>query len=311
MRAHWKSKRPKNLDGPARIVKRPGMNFRFPYLAALAWLLLRGSTSAHAAQTASDKRLVVIEPSTSGQLSKSAKERLRKAITEVVTRNGITLVPSATLPDRLLHCEIPGCLPQIAAATGATLVLHVQARFAKESFKLTVHLWNADEGKLLGKDGRDCPICDEQDLWGSAALLTQGLLEHGLRQPEKASPLIPPSAAAAPQQPPPPVPLVTTPAAPPVEAKGPNKLAEYSGFALAAAGLATLVVGSYYIIVDGKSACSQCDDVHDTSKYGRPMVIAGGLALLGGAALVTWSLWPANTQVAVGPSGLLLSGRFQ
>jgi len=285
------------------------MNLRFPCLAVLAWLLLRGSTFAHAAETASDKRLVVVEPSTSGQLSKNAKERLRKAITEVVTRNGITLVPSATLPDRLLHCEIPGCLPQIAAATGATLVLHVQARFAKESFKLTVHLWNADEGKLLGKDGRDCPICDEQDLWGSAALLTQGLLEQGLRPPEKASPLIPPSAAAA--APPPPPPLVTAPAAPPVEAKGPNKIAEYTGFALAGAGLATLLAGSYYIIVDGKSACSKCDDVRDTAKYGRPMAIAGGVALLGGAGLLTWSLWPSNTQVAVGPSGLLLSGRFQ
>jgi hypothetical protein len=286
------------------------MNLRFPCLAALAWLLLRGSTSAHAAETAADKRLVVIEPSTSVQLSKNAKERLRKAIIEVVTRNGITLVPSTTLPDRLLHCEIPGCLPQIAAATGATLVLDVQARFAKESFKLVIHLWNADEGKLLGKDGRDCPICDEQDLWGSAALLTQGLLEQGLRPPEKASPIISASAVAAPQ-PPSPAPLVTTPVAPPVEAKGPNTLAEYAGFALAAAGLATLLAGSYYMIVDGKSACSKCDDVRDTAKYGRPMAIAGGVALAGGAGLLTWSLWPAHTQVAVGPSGLLLSGRFQ
>jgi hypothetical protein len=201
-------------------------------------------------------------------------------------------------------------LPQIAAATGATLVLHVQARFAKESFKLSILLWNADEGKLLGKDGRDCPICDEQDLWGSAALLTQGLLEQGLRPPEKASPLIPPAAAVAPQVSPQ-APLVTAPAAPQAKAQGSNGLAEYSGFALAAAGLATLVVGSYYVIVDGKSACTKCDDVRDTSKYGWPMAIAGGVALLGGAGLVTWSLWPSNAQVAVGPSGLLLSGRFQ
>jgi hypothetical protein len=288
------------------------MNLRFPCLAALAWMLLRGSasTSAHAAETAADKRLVVIEPSSSGQLSKNAKERLRKAIAEVVTRKGITLVPSATLPDRLLHCEIPGCLPQIAAATGATLVLHVQARFAKESFKLTIHLWNADEGKLLGKDGRDCPICDEQDLWGSAALLTQGLIEQSLRQPEKVSPLIPPSAAVAPQLAPQ-APLVTAPVAPPVEAKGPNRFAEYSGLALAAAGLATLVVGSYLIAVDGNSACSKCDDVRDTSKYGWPMAIAGGVALLGGASLVTWSLWPSNAQLAVGPGGLQLAGTFQ
>jgi hypothetical protein len=259
---------------------------------------------------ADGKRLVVIEPSSSSQLSKNAKERLRKEIADVVKRNGLSLVPSSTLPERLLHCEIPGCLPQIAAASGAKLVLHVEARFAKESFKLTLHLWDADEGRLLGKDGRECPICDEQDLWGSAALLAQGLLEQGLRPPEKVSPLIPPSAAAA-SQPPSPAPLVASPVAPPVEATGPNKVAEYAGFALAAAGLATLLAGSYYIVVDGKSACSKCDDLRDTSKYGRPMAIAGGVALLGGAGLVTWSLWPSSTQMAVGPSGLLLSGRFQ
>jgi len=286
------------------------MHLCFSCLAALAWLILHGVAPAYALGTADDKRLVVVEPSSSGQLSKNAKERLRNEIADVVKRKGITLVPSSTLPDRLLHCEIPGCLPQIAAATGATLVLHVQARFAKESFKLTIALWNADEGKLLGKDGRDCPICDEQDLWGSAALLTQGLLEQGLRQPEKASPLIPPSAAVA-SQPVPQAPLVTELAASPAEAQGPNKLAQYSGFALVAAGLATLVVGSYYVSVDGNAACFQCDNVRDTSKYGWPMAIAGGVALLGGAGLVTWSLWPAHTQVAIGPASLQLAGCFQ
>jgi len=218
-------------------------------------------------------------------------------------------VSSSTLPDRLLRCELPGCLPQIAAASGATLVLHVEARFAKESFKLTIHLWNADEGKLLGKDRRDCPICDEQDLWGSAGLLTQGLIEQALRQTPKDSPLLPPSAAVAPQAPSP-VPLVTAPAVPQAEAKSSGMLA-YSGIALAVAGLAALVAGTYYISVDGNSACSRCDRVRDTSKYGWPMAVAGGVALLGGAGLVTWSLRPAHTQVAVGPAGLQLAGQFQ
>jgi hypothetical protein len=285
------------------------MHLRFSCLAALALLLLRGSAPAHAAERADDKRLLVIEPSSSSQLSKIAKERLRKEIAEVVKRNGFTLVPSTTLSDRLLHCEIPGCLPQIAAATGATLVLHVEARFAKESFKLAIQLWNADEGKLLGKDGRDCPICDEQDLWGSAGLLTQGLIEQAVRQAQKDSPLIPPSAVVAPLAPPP-TPLVTAPAAPQAETKRSGMVA-YAGIALAAAGLATLVVGSYYISVDGNSACFQCDKVRDTSKYGWPMAIAGGVAVLGGAGLLTWSLWPAHTQVAFGPAGLQLAGRFQ
>jgi hypothetical protein len=285
------------------------MHLRLSCLAALAWLLVRGSTPCHAAERADDKRLVVIEPSSGSQLSKNAKDRLRKEIVDVVKRNGITLVPSATLPDRLLRCEIPGCLPQIAAATGATLVLHVEARFAKESFKLAIALWNADEGKLLGKDGRECPICDEQDLWGSAGLLAQGLIEQALRHPPKDSPLIPPSAAVGPQVPPP-APLLTVPAVAQTEAKSSRVLA-YAGIALAAAGLATLVAGAYYVSVDGDAACSHCGKVRDTSKYGWPLAIAGGVALLGGAGLVTWKLWPAHTQVAIGPAGLRLAGRFE
>ena len=284
------------------------MHLRFSCLAALAWLLLRGAAPAEAA--ADDQRLVVIESSTTNHLSKSMKERLRTAIAEVVAGSGIALVPSTILPDRLLHCEIPGCLPQIAAASGAALVLHVEARFAKESFKLTIELWNADEGKLLGKDGRDCPICDEQDLWGSAALLTQGLIERVLRESPRSAPAIPPAASAAPRastQ----APLTAAPAIPPVEAKRSGKLAEYSGFTLAVAGLATLVVGTYYISVDGNSACFKCDRVRDTAKYGWPLAIAGGLTLAGDAGLMVWTFWPAHTQVTVGPAGLQVVGRFQ
>ncbi len=286
------------------------MSLRFSCLAALAGLLAGNSALADAS-TADDRRLVVIEPSSPSQLSRNTKERLRKEIAEVVKRNGITLVPSSALPDRLLHCEIPGCLPQIAAASGASLVLRVEARFAKESFKLAIHLWNADEGKLLGKDGRDCPICDEQDLWGSAALLTQSLIEKALRRPARVAPEIPRSAApqAVPQSPPPAA-LVIAPVVPQAEPERFGMLA-YSGIALAGAGLAALVAGSYYIIVDGKSACSGCDRVRDTSKYGWPTAIAGGVALLGGAGLLTWGLWPAHAQVAVGPAGLQLAGRFR
>jgi hypothetical protein len=101
------------------------------------------------------------------------------------------------------------------------------------------------------------------------------------------------------------VPVVTQ-----AEAKSSGVLA-YAGIALSAAGLATLVAGAYYVSVDGNSACFQCGKVRDTSKYGWPLSIAGGVALLGGAGLVTWSLWPAHTQIAIGPAGLRLAGRFE
>ena len=248
--------------------------------------------------------MVVVDAISGGALSANGQERLRKEIADVVTRNGLFLVPTETLPDRLLHCEIPGCLAQVAAASGAILVLAVDAHFAKESFKLTVALWNADEGKLLGKDTRDCPICDEQDLWGTAALITQELIERYPRQAQvlrstvAAATTVPPASGSS-----------TTPA----QSNDGNSgnWAVYSGLALAVAGLATLAVGFYYIGVDGKSACTSCDRVRDTRKDGLPMAIVGGVAAAGGAGLLTWAFWPRQAQVSIGPMSLQLAGRFQ
>jgi hypothetical protein len=275
------------------------MLLRSSCLAAIGCLLLGGVAPARAASP-EPQRIVVVDAITGGALSAEGHERMRKEIADVVTRNGLLLVPTDTLPARLQHCEIPGCLAQVAAASGAMLALAVEANFAKESFKLTVALWNADEGKLLGKDTRDCPICDEQDLWGTAVLLTQGLLERTVRPaqgPGEAAAIATPAAATATR---------------PAEGDGNSgSLAAYSGLALAVAGLATLAVGAYYMGVDGNSACTRCDRVRDTRKYGLPMTIVGGVAAAGGAGLLTWAFWPRQAQVSVGPMGLQLAGRFQ
>jgi hypothetical protein len=276
------------------------MVLRSSCIAAMVCLLLGGVAPARAASP-EQQRMVVVDAITGGALSADGQERMRKEIGDVVTRNGLLLVPAETLPDRLQHCEIPGCLAQVAAASGAMLVLAVDAHFAKESFKLTVALWNADEGKLLGKDTRDCPICDEQDLWGTAALVTQGLIERTVRPaqgPRLATAATTPAGASA---------------AAPAHGDDGNSgdLAVYSGLALAVAGLATLAVGTYYLSVDGKSACTSCDRVRDTRKYGLPMAIVGGVAAAGGAGLLTWAFWPRQAQVSIGPMGLQLAGRFQ
>jgi hypothetical protein len=263
--------------------------------------LLLGTTPTRAASS-EQQRMVLVDAISGGALSANGQERLRKEIAEVVTRNGLLLVPTETLPDRLQHCEIPGCLVQVAAASGAVLVLAVDAHFAKESFKLAVALWNADEGKLLGKDTRDCPICDEQDLWGTAALVTQGLIERYARQAQESRST---AAAAAP----PASDSATSPA--PGDDGNSGAMAVYSGLALVVAGLVTLGLGTYYIGVDGKSACTRCDRVRDTRKYGLPMAIVGGVAAAGGAGLLTWAFWPRRAEVSVGSTGVQLSGRFQ
>jgi hypothetical protein len=153
------------------------------HIACLLVFVVAGRFSALAAD--GDKRLLLFE-SPANRLSKSAKDHLRTAIGEVATRQGLKVIPSQSLSAKLLRCDWPGCLSQIAAASGATLILRVEATYAKESFKLGIELWNSDEGKLLGREDRACPICDEQDLWGSAALLSQSLLERAVHESKAA-----------------------------------------------------------------------------------------------------------------------------
>jgi hypothetical protein len=288
------------------IVKRLAMRLPLPCIAILAGSLLGvAAQAADASPAPSDERRLVVIEAPGSALSKTTRERLRGAIAEVVGRHGLALAPSDTLPEKLLGCDLPGCLAPIAAASGAIFVLRVDARFAKESFKLTVELWHSDEGKLLGRDRRDCPICDEQDLWGSAALLTQGLLERALREPVKTAQSRSPGAGAARLAAP-----ATSSEVPRIRSEPTGRTAKVSGLALSVAGLTALVAGAYYLSVDGDSAGFHSDRVRDTGKYGLPMAIAGGAALASGVGLLAWSFWPGPAKVSVGPSGLQVAGRF-
>ena len=283
---------------------RPGLFF-IALLVSLA--AMPGRSSGMNAD--GEKRLVLIE-SPSNRLSKAGKERLRAAIGEVVAKHGLDLIPSQTLSDKLLRCELPGCLSQIAAASGATFVLRVEARFTKESFKLAVELWSSDDGKRLGREDRDCPICDEQDLWGSAALLAQGLLDCALRQPDQ-GPAAPPAMASVPAASPPPPGPASTRVQGQATTDGARRFAGYAGLTLAVAGAALLAAGIYYVAVDGDPACDRCDWRRDTAKDGRSIAIGGGAALAAGAGLLLWRLWPSAPVVSMGPSGIFLAGRFQ
>jgi len=299
--ARRRARAAKKIDWPRAIVKRPDMQIRFPCVAVLVAVLAGVNVRAVAAP-AEERRLLVLE-APGNVLTKVARERLQAAIAEVAVGHGLTLASVKTLPDKLLSCALPGCLSPIAAASGAIFVLRVDAKFAKESFKLAVELWNSDEGKLLGRDRRDCPICDEQDLWGSAALMTQGLLERALREPAKsasaqtadagASRLAPTAASATGAQ---------------ISAAPPGRALRYSGWALSVAGLAVLAPGIYLWSVDGEPA--RPDYVRDTRKYGLPMTIAGGVVLAAGAGLVAWSFWSGPAKITVGPSGLRVAGSF-
>jgi hypothetical protein len=253
----------------------------------------------------SDKRVVLVE-SPNNRLSKDGREHLLSAMGEVVTRHGLTFTPPDTLSDRLRRCEPQECLPQIAAASGAGLVLWVEAKYGRESFELRVELWDSDRGKLLGRDERTCPICDEQDLWGSAALLVQRLLDRAVRE---SNPIGPQGGAPIAELTQPPVQGPPTVAARPEHRNG--NLARYGGLALVVAGASLLGTGIYLLAVDGRPACDRCDWDRDTAKYGRPMAIGGGLAFAGGVGLLLWGLGPSVPAVGLGPSGIFVAGRFR
>jgi len=278
------------------------MAIRCACLLGVLTLLPCVSPEASAASP-EERRLVVVE-APGNVLTQTARERLQEAVAEVAAGHGIGLAPAASLPAHLRSCALPACLPSVAAASGAIFVLRVEAKFVKESFTLAVELWNSDSAKRLGVDGRDCPICDEPDLWGSAALLTKGLLDHALREPAKPAPS--PAVVQATQ--------VQVEAVPPLTTTGQagrsSRTATYSGLALAVTGLAAIGVGAYYVSVDGESVGKESDRVRDTMKLGVPVTVGGGLALLAGAGLMAWSFWSAPAEVAIGPSGVRVTGRF-
>jgi hypothetical protein len=284
------------------IVKRSDMKLR---AVCVALALLLGASVRVAAAPSEERRLVLVE-APGNRLTKAAREQLHAAVAEVAAARGVLLAPAAALPAKLSSCALPGCLSSIAAASGAIFVLRVEASFAQESFGLALELWNSDSGKLLGQDRRDCPICDEQDLWGSAALMTAALLDQAAPspgQPAAAEPPRPrvPANSAAPLAPSPP---------PTGETASPSRAAQYSGLALCLAGVAAIGVGAYYISVDGESAGRGSGQVRDTMKYGLPVTIGGGAALLAGAGLLAWSFWPRSGKVAVGPAGVDVAWRF-
>lgn len=274
------------------------MQIRTLCVAALAAALAVSSSRVEAAP-AEDKRLLVLE-APGNVLTKSARDALQTAVAEAATSQGLTLASAKELPARLLTCDLPGCLPSIAAATGAIYVLRVEAKYVKESFKLAVELWNSDEGKLLGKEKRDCPICDEQDLWGSAALMTRALLERAVEAapPVKPAALVPspPDRAGASAQ------LTRAPT------RSATATVRWGGLGLAVAGAAALATGIYYWSVDGDPAGA--DRVRDTRKLGLPLTLGGGAALIAGAGLLGWSFWSGRAAVALGPGRVDLTGRF-
>jgi hypothetical protein len=281
------------------------MRILFLRAAALAGLLL--GVFPCRASAASDNRLVIVEAPGS-LVSKNAKERLRASIEKVVEGQGIQVVPQKALPEKLLRCELPGCLPQIGAASGATYVLRVNARFAKETFKLTIELWHTDDGKRLGNEERDCPICDEQDLYAAAGDLTRGLLAAAANAETSATAKLVPTPA-------PPSPILAAPPTARAEVERRGNGVAYAGLALASAGLAAVVVGAYYIGVDGDRTGKNGYELRDTRKFGLPMAIAGGAAVVGGIGLIVWKLWPASAStsatISLGPTGVQVAGRFQ
>jgi hypothetical protein len=289
------------------------MRASLPCIVTVAFLLASVGSSRFA-RAESERRLVVIE-SHSATMSRNAREHLHSAIAEVVQGHGIQVVARKMLSEKLQKCDLPGCLPQIAAATGAVFVLAVDAKFVKESFHLAIGLWNSESGKLLGRDVRDCPICDEQDLWGSAALLTKGVLDRALAAPVKPLPPSPPSpppvaaVASAPV-----TPVASTPAVSPVhepvETSQASGAVAYTGLALAVVGLSAVVVGAYYWHVDGSCSDDTCDYYRDTRKLGLPMTLAGGALFAVGGGLLAWQLWPRGASVSLAPSGVRLAGRF-
>lgn len=260
---------------------------------------------------------VTVRIAASAKTSPKAQGRLRLAIERAVTSGGLELAPNK-LPDRLVRCELPKCAGAIAAATSATHVLDVDAKLEEESFKISVALWDAGTARMLGTDGRDCLICDEQDFVEAAAERTRALLARSFAAPtpvERA-----PTAVAPPAVSPDASTVLVQPAISPTrdatESGTWNVPALVGGTGLVIAGLVSVVHGVGLLGVNGDPVCgpseaAPCDSRYNTRTPGSLFLAAGAVAVIGGGALAWWAR-PTSplSRVSLGPTGVAFTGKF-
>jgi hypothetical protein len=273
----------------------------------LAAMLISGSATA---EVQSRPRVAVLQTQVV-DLGKLGKQALESTILNAIESQDAEAVPYGDPGQAHPECVTPACYADVAKATGATYVLRVDATFARSTYEVQLHLWDAASNAVDTGDRQRCLVCAADDLLKTAHDQTILLCTRRLRQPA--------IAAAAPPvdtQPPPPVvapgtDLRASEPAPSLPAW--RRVLPWIGIGVGvptlAAGIALFAINNNRVCVGGEP--QPCAHAYDTGTRGAVLTAVGGVLALGGGGLLLLNTRGAGDRaLSISPGRLAFVGAF-
>jgi hypothetical protein len=216
--------------------------------------------------------------------------KLRTSLEALVREQGLEVIDA---PAVSANCRSTSCEEDLLRSSGASHVLFVEGSRNDYGFSLDITLRG-----VAGEDSEKaqgwCNFCTGPQMVTAAENVARPLVVHLAARPDRVS-----RSAAAP------------PAAPAAEGSGSSLGRVLVGAALAAAGAATVVAGSFTWHRAGtETNCtpSPCTEVYGGKNLGIGMVVGGAIVTGIGAYLMIFT--GSKTHVAVGPGGVSVAGKF-
>lgn len=271
----------------------------FGLVIALATALLPGAVLAQA-------KVAVVD---SVQAPARLKQGVRQAVAAALDDLSVGMVPIEDVRAGDLACADAVCFVSTAQRLAATHVLLVQGVANPAGYRLSLDLRDGETGRSLGTDGKDCELCAEDQFAPTIRDRVTKLWMRVMKEsaPVQASPSVPAATTPSVQRP-----GVDVSSIPPWYEQ-PRPVV---GLGLAAAGLAAIGVGIYYIAVDGNASESSAIQNHaviqrDTQKWGWTLIGMGGVAALAGTSMFVWGRDDGTqVEVVMNPTSVGLHGKF-
>jgi hypothetical protein len=216
--------------------------------------------------------------------------KLRAALEALVREQGLEIVATPIVP---ANCRSASCTEDTMRSSGATHVLFVEGSRNDYGFSLDITLRSVSSDDSEKAQGW-CNFCTGPQMVTAAENVARPLVVHLAARPDR----VPGSAAPG-------VTLV------PPEPKSGRAIARVLvGAGIAGAGAAAIVYGSVLWRRDGQltDCVPVCRQEYDGKNLGIGMVIGGAVAAGLGTYLMLFTR--TETNVAVGPSGVSVAGKF-
>jgi hypothetical protein len=227
--------------------------------------------------------------------------KLRTALEALVREQGLEVVPAPTVT---ANCGSASCAEEQLRSSGASHVLFVEGSRNDYGFSLDITLRGVAGGDSEKAQGW-CNFCTGPQMVTAAENVARPLVVHLAARPDRGAG----NGAGAPG---------TDLTAPAGESKRASNLARVLvGAGMAAAGAATIVAGSFtWNRAGSETDCVPpegggnpiCREVYGGKTLGISMVVGG--AILAGVGGYLMMFTGSKAQLAVGPGGVSVAGKF-